>query len=158
VKASSFSFRTPSFILMDSDPASIVVALMAIYAAGLSTVIAILKILENRPKIVIDYDYYDPDHAELYLVLIVENHGKKSITLSYAAIKEEKPKTDRQGIAEPDRNVDGIEIKSGKNCKIPFTIRQIPEKWLKTKMQFVGILRDQLGNEYRSKIIDREAF
>jgi len=142
---------------MDSDLESTLVAAIAVYGAVLSTIVAVQKWLENKPKIVIDYDYFDPDHAELYLMLIVENHGEKSITLSYAAIKEENPEN-RPCLAEPYMQVDGKEVKSGKNLKIPFTIQQVPERWLKSEMQLVGIVRDQLGKEYRSKIIDREPF
>jgi hypothetical protein len=135
----------------------ILVALTALYGAILSTVIFIQKLHEKKTNIVIEYYDYEPDRAELYIGLTVVNRGEKTITLSYAAIEEEDP-DHNHSCAEPFMQVDGREIKRHTYLKIPFSIQQIPESWLKNKMQLVGIVRDQLGNEYRSEIIEREPF
>ena len=122
-----------------------VVPIVAAWGAILSTIIYIQKWLENKPKIIIDYTFFEPMDMvrhELYVELIVRNYGKKPITLSLAVL-EEIPQYEHDFV-EPLDQIDGIEVKSGKNYKIPFSVYHVPTRWLKNEVRIVGIVEDQL--------------
>jgi hypothetical protein len=136
------------------DLSEIVVAGVAVYGAGLSTIIYIQKWRDKKPKIIVDYNLNDPRSGDFYAMLIVENHGNKTITLSSAVMQGEAPENDETFLLEPSSQVYGIEVKSGKNYKIFFQINQISHKWLNEEIRLVGIVKDQLGKEYRSVVIE----
>ena len=132
----------------------IIVLLIAAYGAILSTLIYFQKWRDNIPKIIIDYYRNDPLDPELFVALVVKNFGKKSITLSYALIEEANYPRITKGFFEAINYFDGMEVKSGKNFKISFPIYSAPKEWLENEVELVGVVVDQLGNEYRSKIIN----
>ena len=138
----------------------IIVLIIAAYGAILSTIIYIQKWHENKPHIQIDYCCEDPYDQILYIALIVRNHGKKSITLSYALLEDQSKNYQQESheFVEPMDRIDGTEITSGKKFKIPFSIYQVPDRWVNNKMQIVGIVVDQLGNKYQSGVIEREPY
>jgi len=70
------------------DLEQLIVPIIAIYGAILSTIIYYQKRRDNKPKIVNDYYSGDPLDPELFVGLVVRNFGKKPITLSYATIEE----------------------------------------------------------------------
>jgi len=144
------------------------VPIAAAWGAGLSTLSVILKRWEDKPKIRIDYDNLDQEdiYHEVYIVLIVRNFGKKSVTLSYAYVEEISQRSIKQKIlnklcrkhelgeeSDYTDRCNGIEIISGKNGVIPILIHEIPTMWIKNKINLRGVVVDQLGNEYRSKVI-----
>jgi len=135
----------------------IVVLLIAAYGAILSTIIYYQKWRDSLPKIVVDYYRDDPLEPELFIALVVKNFGKKSVTLSHAFIEEANYPRITDGFVESINWFDGTELKSGKNFKISFPIYCIPTKWKENEIEMVGIVVDQLGNEYRSKIIKMES-
>ena len=138
------------------DLGQLVVLVIAAYGAILSTIIYVQKWLENKPKIVIDYYFWEPTdiRRELYVMLVVRNYGKKSITLS-CALLQAVPEKEHEFV-EPLDFIDGTEVASGKNYKIPFSVYHAPTNWVNNKVQIIGIVEDQLGNEYRSEIIERD--
>jgi hypothetical protein len=135
------------------DITELVVAAVAVYGAGLSTIIAIQKWLGNKPKIIVDYYFSDLRSDDLYITLVVENHGIKTITLSSATLEEVEPENDAVSL-DSSNHVYGMEVKSGKNFKIFFPFNQVPRRWLNNEVRLIGIVKDQLGNEYRSKVIE----
>jgi len=154
------------------DLTEIIIAIAAFWGAILSTITLIQKLLEDKPRITV-HPGMTAEHFnnEVYIVLIVRNFGKKSVTLSYAYVEEipkisfiqkilniiYKKREERPFGSTEDR-IDKIEVFSHKNYAIPILIYDVPDKWLKSTVDLQGTVIDQLGNEYRSEVIKKYKF
>jgi hypothetical protein len=146
----------------------LIVPTIAIYGAILSTIIFYQKLKENKPHIKIDHYFGRNPSAKIYVTLVVKNFGKRSITLSYAYLEEVTVVSIKQKIfdrlirvkketkrSERNYQVENREVESGKECKIEFSYSyNIPPNWINNVKKCRGVVVDQLGNKYQSKIIE----
>jgi hypothetical protein len=145
----------------------VIVLLIAAWGAILSTIIYLQKLRDDHPKIIVDGFVCDDFDEGKGISLIVRNFGKKSITLSWAIIKEVQLSSitekflDKLHIISKELEsseiidrIDGIEVIGGKSHIIFFSFYyHLSKEWVENHKTCRGVVVDQLGKEYRSKII-----
>ena len=102
-------------------------------------------------------------NSEVYIVLFARNFGKIPITLAYAYTEEVLPlkqkilskfrPKQKDNMSDVTERINSTVVKIGTSVAIPILIYEINQNWLKNKVDLQGVVVDQLGREYRSKVI-----
>ena len=136
----------------------------AIWGAALSTIMLILKIRENKIKIVVDsrnyIDEVENGPARDIYAITAKNFGNRPVTMAYSYIEEYPPR--KGGILLSDirtgydLSIGGKQIFNGQCVESEFEYPTgltpiVTQKNFGTKVKVIGIFVDQVGNQYRSK-------
>ena len=136
----------------------ILTALVAIYAAGLSTYTLVVSRIEKRRLIKIEvsngFITQGPEASELMLLMRVLNPGDRTVTIGCPAIR--LPSGESLVFTEPLSDVRfPHDLEEGKNClvwtEIPGLAKQLSQNGFSGVVKIVVECRDAVGNLYVSE-------
>ena len=77
---------------------------------------------------------------------------KKYLPLKQKILSKFRPKQ-KDNMSDVTERINSTVVKIGTSVAIPILIYEINQNWLKNKVDLQGVVVDQLGREYRSKVI-----
>ena len=146
------------------DWISLIIAIVAVYGAGLSTYNFILDRRDKQRKIKVDLSYGFPvsHNMELMddaLVITVSNPGNRQVTINTPSIRI--PDGKKIFTPHPNSNVSFPHtLDEGKNCIVWFPLKEVKytlsENGYRGKVKMVAQCTDQVDNIYESEPMNVE--
>ncbi len=145
---------------MNTDWTTVVTALVAVYAAGLSTYTLLIQRRESKRHVKVNlamgFIAHGPQLSEPMFILTASNPGNRPVTLNLPSILL----PDRTRLYNPNGDTEvqfPHELAEGKSCKAWFPAKgiaqQLHDQGFTRAVKLVATFDDAVGTQHRSKPI-----